>query len=317
MTCLPRPVVRAIVVWRLPRVANVEVTTACDLACPLCPTHVVTRGTRYLSGHHVAGILNGNDGLRDVCFHVQGEPLLHPRLFEFVDRFAARGVCTHFSTNGNRLLQRASELMNSRLDSIAVAIDGSSQGEYERYRVGGSVERVKGGVRAIMAAREDLDRATPRVELQVIEFPHLGERMGEIRAEFEELGADQVRIKKPTLEVSEEQFASRAGEPRIKRGLKRARNFLDSLPAVPANAERRARRYRDDPICSQLEKATVLADGRVVACCMDADGETAFGNVEKKTLAQVWRSQEHVDLLARYQSRELSLCGLCTLTHPT
>lgn len=313
---LPKRVVRALVMARLPRVANVEATTACDLGCPLCPTHVVTRSTRYLSGPHVDGILNGDHRLRDVCFHVQGEPLMHPRLFEFIDRFAACGVRTHFGSNGNRLLERVDEVMDSNLDSIAIAMDGADQAEYQRYRVGGSLEKVKGGVIAVLAARKERKQETPMVELQVIEFPYLRPRMSEIRSELEELGADRIRVKKATLEIESDQFLSRAGEAKVERGMVRARKFLASLgPRGTAPRPIPVRPYRDDPICSQLEKATVLADGRVVACCMDAEGETTFGDVGQDTLTDVWKSPEHADVIRSFQAGTLRLCSVCTLAH--
>lgn len=309
---LPRRVLRARAIRRLPRVANVEVTTKCDLACPLCPTHVVERRAPMIEEAAVAGVLAVADGLRDVCFHVQGEPLLHPRLFEFVDRFEEKGVRTHFSTNGKRLRERVPEIVASRLSSISIAIDGVRQEDYGRYRTGGDVEGLLEGVRALVDARGE--SPTPRIQLQLILFPYLEERLSEEVRVLESLGADVVEIKRASLDVDPRPFAARLGERRVDQALARARAFASSLRGgVTRFARMGGRLHRDEPLCPQLEKATVLCDGRVVACSLDADGGTAYGSVLDHSLAEIWRSDARRELLAKFQAGALPLCASCAL----
>lgn len=310
---VPPRILRWRTLRRAPRVANVEVTTACDLACPLCPTHVVERGTRYIDEASVEGVLASASALRDVCFHVQGEPLMHPELFRIVDRFEERGVRTHFSTNGRRLGERASELAASRLSSLSVAIDGVRQEDYGRYRRGGDVAALLDGVRAVLKARGS--RRTPRVQLQLILFPYLEGRIEAELRELARLGADALEVKRPSLTVDTRPFDARRSDPKVQSAIERAEQFSSELGAGDTIGRRRMGGvlHRDEPLCPQLEKATVLCDGRVVACSLDADGSTAFGNVREKSLGDIWRSQARADLLKRFQAKAIPLCRSCWL----
>lgn len=173
---LPRPLLRALVRRRLPRTINVEATSACNLACPLCPTHHVRRNNRFLEETHIGRILDGNSALRAVCFHVMGEPLVHPRVFEFVRRFSDHGVDTHFGTNGMLLDGKRDALFDSGLSSISIAIDGVDAADYERYRRRGDFDRVVANTRSLVERKRSESRALPHVQLQTIMFSYNEDR---------------------------------------------------------------------------------------------------------------------------------------------
>lgn len=111
--------------------------------------------------------------------------------------------------------------------------------------------------------------------------------------------------------------------PKEAQGLVDAKAFLEGVDHE--NPERKylrptstgeQRLYREEPICPQLEKGTVLADGRVVACCMDMDGVTSFGSLTEESFAEIWRGDRHKALIEQFHAKKMSLCDSCTLAVP-
>ena len=306
---LPRRWLVALLARRAPRAATVEVTTACQLRCPLCPTHDRERGTRFLPAASFARLLEGAHRLRTVSFHILGDPALHPELYAFVRACRERGVHTGFSTNGLRLEQQVHEVLDSGLEFLQVAIDGVDEEGYGRYRVGGSLKAVTRGVRALLAERERRGLRTPFVQLQTIMFPYNEAREEEVVSFLESFGADDLRLKRPSYCAEGGGFAL----------TEEAAAFLE-LAGPDRERLRWSRvgpgagvRYRDRPVCPQLLRATVLSDGRVVACCMDSTGETAIGDLERATLAEIWRGPRRRGLLEAFLERRLELCEHCDL----
>ncbi len=151
--------------------------------------------------------------------------------------------------------------------------------------------------------------AAPFVQLQTIMFPYNEAREDEVVAFLESFGADDLRLKRPSycaegggFELTEEAaaFLDVAGPERERQRWSRA------APGAGV-------RYRDRRVCPQLTRATVLSDGRVVACCMDSTGATAFGELEDESLAEIWRGPRRRAVLEALLQERLELCEHCDL----
>ncbi|MDF1800083.1 MAG: radical SAM protein [Planctomycetota bacterium] len=313
------------VLARLPRSANVEVTTACNLACPLCPTHIVPRASRTLGVELVQALLADAGGaLKSVCLHVQGEPSLHPRLYDIVRLFGSYGVEVWFGTNGMLVEKQLDELFDSGLDGIAIDLDGVDAEDYGRYRKRGDFERVLGGLRALIAEKARRGAVKPFVQVQMVMFSYNERRLPEVRELLDGLGADRVHLKRPAYELDLEEGRRRGLElePAVAERVESAANaFLEEVEADNTDLaySRRAtglegQLYRNRRLCPQLERATVLSDGRVVACCMDALGTTTFGDLNEEPFDQIWRGLRHARTVQAFLDRKLSVCETCTLT---
>ncbi len=309
---------------RPPRFANLEVTTECNLRCPLCPTHLVPRESRFLAVEQALDVLNSSAGaLREVNFHIQGEPLVHPRLFEIVGHFHRRGVKTWIATNGQFIERHLDALFESGLHGISIDIDGADRQDYEKYRHGGEFDRVVRGVRRLTQEKRSRGSQTPIVKLQAIRFPYNVAREAELRSLLEGLGADDVRFKRPSYFHDFErglELGIELDEAELKRSQEASAEFLElvregreTFGEERERPEGGRRFYRDRKICPQLKSASVLSDGRVVACCMDAIGSTTYGHLADQSFADIWSGKSHAELIERFARRELPICQFCTL----
>ncbi len=144
----PRPV----------RAVRLSVTDRCDLACSYCrlesaPELLWAREkltpsdwgalVRALVGHGVSRVrLTG------------GEPLVHPKIVEIVERVAAvPGVCDlALSTNGVRLAPLAGALRAAGLQRLNVSVPSASPDRFRELTGGGRLEDVVAGLEAARAA---------------------------------------------------------------------------------------------------------------------------------------------------------------------
>ncbi|MEZ5974046.1 MAG: radical SAM protein [Planctomycetota bacterium] len=158
---------------RLPSAAIVEATTACNLRCPLCPTHLVERKRRFLDPSLVQRLVQSGAGaLKDAGFHIMGEPSLHPELHRMVRTCEEAGIRTRYGSNGMRLAGDVDGILESGLSVLSVAIDGFDEPSYQRYRRNGKLATVLAGVDHLLKQRAARGLDRPQVQVQVIMFPY-------------------------------------------------------------------------------------------------------------------------------------------------
>ena len=305
---LPEAWLRTLIQGRGPRAATVEVTTACNLRCPLCATHVHLRKRRFLTMELFEDILEGcGSRLRAVSLHIQGEPLVHREIFDFVRRCTDRGLYSGFSTNGVQLDSCTTEIFDSGLGFVSIAIDGCNAEDYSKYRHGGDFDRVVSATRKLMAEKRRRGATKPTVQVQAIMFPYNEDRGQELVEFLEGLETDDVRLKSPSYCASSDEIAA----PRS------AAAFLEEIGS-DREGRHHARSqqpdgalFRNRRLCPQLERATVICDGRVVACCMDSTGPTAYGDLNEESFGTIWRGEAHRRLLDDFFRGRLDLCRYC------
>lgn len=305
LRCLPEPLLLRLLALKRPRSAQLEATTACNLHCPLCVTHDLPRGRSVLTRAAVLNVLRGaGSRLKSVSFHVMGEPLLNPELPAMIADCEARGVRTSFSTNGMLLDRHVDALLDARLTYLSVAVDGATPEDYACYRKGGELDTVVANTRALVAARDARGLDRPTVQAQMVMFSYNEDREAEARAFLEGIGADVVSFKRPS-------YAGRDTEA--------AHEFLelvdhaDDTRRYARPASRPEKLYRNQRVCPQLEHPTVLSDGSLVACCLDAVGDTRYADLNRDDFAAAWRGPARRELLRRFLRKELPVCAHCTL----
>jgi len=117
----------------------VEITTRCDLDCPVC---LVTAGRDWdMTLEDFRRVLDGlvkAERQVDILTLSGGEPLVHPRILGILDEVAARPeiVRTSISTNGLALLRKPELLpaLAQRNAVVSLQFDGFDEGVYQKLR---------------------------------------------------------------------------------------------------------------------------------------------------------------------------------------
>jgi len=292
--------------WGLPFNVSIEPTTSCNLGCPECPSglKIFTRDTGQLSMEmYDKTLVELGDTLIYLYFYFQGEPYMHPRFTDLVQKAKAKNIYTVTSTNAHFLTERkAAETVASGLDRIIISIDGSTQEVYEQYRKNGSLEKVIAGTKALVKAKQEAKSHTPHILFQCILFKQNESQIEDIKRLGKELGVDEVIFK--TAQIYD------------------YKNGHDLIPENDAHS-----RYRKQPDgtyviknalenhCWKLWHSCVITwDGWVVPCCFDKDAQYRLGSLQEKSFRVIWESDLYTSFRERIlQSRkDIDICTNCT-----
>ena len=145
--------------FSMPKMLALDPTNLCDLKCPLCPTGLrdkaVQRGSIKLEQFKV--IVNRlGKYLQSINLYSWGEPLLHKSLVDMIRHTAINHkIRTITSVHlGNLSEEQVEGLVTSGLDKLIVSVDGATQEVYQKYRVGGDIEKVFSNMKRLVEAKK-------------------------------------------------------------------------------------------------------------------------------------------------------------------
>ena len=189
-----------------PASMSVEPTDKCNLRCPECPSGLglLTRNSGYLNWETYTSIIDQfkKYGL-SLNLYFQGEPFLHANLLQMIAYATKSNIYTTISTNG-QLFQTfpPEDLIHSGLHRLIVSADGLSQETYEKYRVGGKLDRVVEGIRSLSRAKTELRARNPFIVWQFIVWRHNEHELINVKKWVRGNGAETVHLKSAQIEFN-------------------------------------------------------------------------------------------------------------------
>jgi MoaA/NifB/PqqE/SkfB family radical SAM enzyme len=194
------------VVSGLPYIVLLDPTNVCNLKCPVCPT---PRGELLHPSGRVS-MENFEELVDRIAPHTYrlilynwGEPFLHRQIIRMLAYADQKNISTSISSNLNLLPREGAEaLVLSGLDDLIVSCDGLSQETYERYRVGGDLEKLVANMNAIKQAKKKLGRSNPNIEFQFLVFRHNEHEADRVHEFATQHGANTVRLAKPSVDFA-------------------------------------------------------------------------------------------------------------------
>jgi radical SAM protein with 4Fe4S-binding SPASM domain len=292
--------------WGLPIAVSIEPTTSCNLRCPECPSGLrsFTRPTGMLSFDLFQKMLSEiYQTTSYVLFYFQGEPYLNKQFLNYV-RFAKKlNLYTATSTNAHYLTSEvAKETVESGLDRLIVSIDGITQEVYEKYRIGGDLQKVIDGVTHVVHWKKELKSKSPYIIFQFLVVKPNEHQVQMVEELAQKLGVDQVLFK--TAQI----YDYKNGSPLIPDNTKYARYQLNH------KGEYQIKNQLNNH-CWKLWHQTVMTwDGKIVPCCFDKDAQYEMGNISKMSFSQIWQSNsyQHFRNQLIKGRNHIEMCTNCT-----
>ncbi len=291
--------------WGMPVVMEIEPTTSCNLRCPQCPSGLreFTRNTGMLDLPLYKKIIDEiHPELIYLILYFQGEPFLNTQFLEFVKYAAQKKIYTATSSNAHYFTDAmAKATIESGLDRLIISIDGVDQESYQKYRVGGKLEKVLEGTQNLLKWKKKLGKTTPHIIWQFIAFKHNEHQIPEIKRLAKEMGVDELGIKTAQIydyQTSDTFIPNNEDLSRYKKtekGYEIKNELLNQ--------------------CWRMWRGSVITwDGLVVPCCFDKDATHRFGDISTESFGQVWRSETYQNFRrAILKSRkEIDICKNCT-----
>jgi radical SAM protein with 4Fe4S-binding SPASM domain len=227
---------------------------------------------------------------------------MNPLFFRMVEYAGKKKIYTATSTNAHYLTDNlARQTVESGLDRIIISLDGLDQETYEKYRVGGNLEKVLEGTRNLVRWKKQLRSKAPYIILQFIVFSTNEHQVPEVKKLALELGVDKLELK--TAQVY---------------------NYEDGNPLIPKNTaysrykKRNGKFYIDNPLnnhCFRMWRGCVITwDGLVVPCCFDKDATHRLGDLKKQNFDEIWKGKTYESFRKKLFSarNEIDICKNCT-----
>ncbi|HQP92209.1 MAG TPA: radical SAM protein, partial [Candidatus Omnitrophota bacterium] len=283
--------------WGIPPVLMLEVSTFCQLRCPLCIREdpEFSRSNKNIDISLIKKFLEKyGRRLCVVLLYNQGEPFLHPEFLEIVKLFKKYDCFVKVSTNGNYKNIDPHAIVSSGLDHIIFDVDGDDQETYEKYRVGGSLKTVIDNIGSLCNAKKELRSGSPYIEARLIAFSHNIHRIDSVNALLKSLAIDAFTVKKSLIRDE--------------------KTFKGSSGFIPDRFNRlKGKRPKS---CFYLwVYFCILIDGSLSPCCYDELGRVVLGNFSNDLDKDIFNAQEYIGLRKKVKAgpETLALCKGCDI----
>ena len=314
---------------------HIEVTNVCNFKCEFCPDAIMERRR----GHMDPALLNtllqavADEGLaRIVAFHLMGEPLIYPHIFQGIQWAVERSLRLHLTTNGSTFHlfpEHIQNLVQSGVPKVTISLQTPDS---KTYKLRGAPPRLQSeayfeGITEYVQANLRTQQSQTKIHVKFLDTtPH------------------------PFL-VPHKPMAIVEGKTQMRQELMTwATRLLAGIPEAPKEAELesaidcyRPGRWQLIPLHPQLvletfpldswgnvevdtvipaqfgycngasRQAGVLYDGTVVPCCKDFEGLIPLGNVKHQSLSSILSSASACSLRQGFNRLQVKhpVCQRC------
>ena len=297
---------------RLERI-HLEVTNVCNFKCEFCPDAIMERKR----GHMDFGLLTkALDEIAEknlakiVAFHLMGEPLIYPHIFEAIEAALKRNINLHLTTNGSTFHIRPEhiqKLVSSGIPKVTISLQTPDP---DTFIIRGAPPKLKpedyfAGITNYVQANLADKNSPTRIHLKFLDttphpflVPHKTMHVVEGREQMQQQlreWSDRLLTNDPNrpsqTEINNKLAAHKPGRWQVieltpKLALETfpldSWGNVESATVIPASFG----------YCNgTTDQAGILYDGTVVPCCKDYDGKIPLGNLNNRSLTDILYEQ--------------------------
>ncbi len=275
---------------------NLEISNVCNLQCSFCPE--VIREKSLMALPLFRHILDEIAPLTEqVCFHLMGDPLVHPELEAMLDICLAKGVPVYLVTNGVLLIEkRFSLLLHPALRQVNFSLHSFADNFGDKDPT------------------DYLERLFSYTELAFNERPDLYINyrlwdLNEVRGTMAHPDAMLARLESRFGVTIKRNFDVGLHKGRLLKNrlyLHFDTEFVWPDPALPLLGTKGT--------CYGLSSHFgILVDGTVVPCCLDKEGRIPLGNIKDSRVTAILESPRAKAILKGFRDGKLveDLCQRC------
>jgi radical SAM protein with 4Fe4S-binding SPASM domain len=260
----------------------VDITSRCNLKCPACPQRMLAKEERRDMPEDLLGSLADQvaaGAAREVNLFHRGEPLLHPRIGFWIQRFKDAGALLRLHTNATILdRERVEAILEAGPHILTASIDTLDPAAYASSRPGADLERTLSGLELLLTQRQRRGVTLPRIALLLMGRQAGGREVKVRLKRLKSLGLDRVVWRAP-------------------------HNWGGALgPAAKGKLH----------ACTfPWYGLAVLSDGKVTPCPQDFFGEIGLGDASEQPLMDIWHSANTQKLRKAHAALDLAGFPVC------
>ncbi len=265
----------------------IEITNLCNLRCSFCSFH--HRDSKWLSLQDFENILKQVKPVTDYIYlHVQGEPLLHPQFNEILSLCDQYQMNVQLVTNGSLIHKYESELISHPcIRKISVSLQSIP---FQQINIVLFMEQLSTFIERCSAQKH------PFVEIRFWREDEMNHPSLQYCYDYLKQHYDFTLTKKKN---------SYSILPNIYVDFDNTFNWPD------INDEEKS---TTGTCHGAIHQIAILSNGNVIPCCLDYDGNIAFGNIFETSLQHILHSERYLRMVYGLQRHYLeeSYCRKCT-----
>jgi len=279
----------------IPWEVYVQISRRCNLRCAMCGHEVWKTNSGFMEWPVFDRVLEqcAANGIKKINILAgQGEPFLHPQIFEMLEKAIGAGFEVHIVTNGTPLTpERIERVAKLGLASLQFSFAGWDKESYERTYVGAKFERTLANLLQLQTATRGTK--TDFFVKAVVTDDDWAEVSRRTRAFLAAQGVERI------FTVAANNFGGN-----VALGKFSERHGVHSLK----NLEH----HRRMPCRVLLTAIGVFCDGTVTACgCYDSNAELKIGDIMENSLAEIRNGEPFRRLLAAHRGGNLDGVPMC------
>ncbi len=241
-------------------------------------------------------------------FHLMGEPTLHPLLPQFVETARLKGFKTVLTSNGT-LLHRCRELLNALPHKIQLSLhshESNAKGNLDSYMdevMDFSIKAAQAGTCMVLRLWNQGGREKENERVMHLMEQHVPQPW-KVRPDGYQLC--------PNLYL---EFDRKFEWPDAEAALTKVKETASTKEAETTPTKTKEEKGRKVQLfCKALKKQIgILADGSVVPCCLDHNGDVVLGNLLSQSLEEILDSPRACAMTEAFSHHTASeqLCLTC------
>lgn len=275
----------------------IEITNVCNLNCNFCPK--TKRKYKFMNKEEFTYILEQVKPFTEhIYFHLMGEPLLNENIEYFLEESKKYGLQVNLTTNGTLLNKVGNKIINSN----AVRQVNISLHSFEANKKTVELEEYLNNVTDFIIKARENSNIICAIRLWNMDSEDLrGEN---------NLNKEILKILEENLSLDFSLSEKLQESNRVKLKEKVYLNMAEKFewPDIKINS------LGEKVFCHGLRNQIgILADGTVVPCCLDSDGNLELGNIFEKTLEDILNGERATNIYNGFSRRVAveSLCQKC------
>ncbi len=275
----------------------VQLSRRCNLHCTMCGWEIWRDNSGFMDTPVFERVIAEAKACGIKPMHIlagQGEPFLHPQIFEMLERAVAEGFDVGIVTNGTPFTpERIERLAGIGLAYLQFSFAGWDAQSYESVYVGAKFDRTLANLKAVHKA---LKGTKTRFAVKAVALGDWQENLRKTKTFLAGHGIDDVW----TVPANNFGGSVQAGSFHEKHG-------IWSLKDVD--------HHRLMPCRLFLKAVGVFCDGTVTACgCYDSNAQLRLGNIMEQGLAEIRDGETYRRILDGFRHgdvKDVPMCGKC------
>lgn len=295
-----------------PLFVKVDITGNCNLNCKMCFRELMGFDKHRMTFEQFKKIIDKND-INVLMPYGWAEATVHPEFIKFMKYAHEKGIKLAIVTNGTLWTEKLSrEFLKLKPLHITFSIDSADPEEYERYRPPAKFHKVINNLKRLIKLRDEISPNT-RIQIHSVIDIHrfFNNTMEKLIKISEDLGVDELQLSDIDYNVNygyskpENSVMYNLTKKEIDKRLEKLKSDKILLNLTFYQQPYR-RCHRPHTFCY------IAPNGDMYPCCQNCPG-TKIGNVFKKSIKELYNSEEMNKFREKSKTGENKICANCTM----